>query len=904
MSHVKLLTLFSCLISLHLAVFAQQDSIPVTTIVETNTKHNTETPIEKVYLHFDKPYYAVGDTLWFKAYVTSLQNIPSPLSKIVYVDILSSRDSLVGSLKLPVVNSIAHGSIPLDHLSYKQGNYHIRAYTKWMLNFSSSYFFSKNIPLGNAINKELNTHISFTNSASAKKMKVTATVRFKDEDGTPYMGKKVNWQVIADYDEVDKGKGTTNNDGVLSIEFSSPQDVPINTGHLLTSIDVGKSKPLTASFSLKKAVLEKDVQFFPEGGELVAGLNSQIAFKAIQSDGLGIDLTGEIVDPDGKVMATISSTHLGMGKFSLTPENDKIYFANVVFKDGSKETYTLPKVQSEGIALTVDNKDTANLKITIQANEAYLQKHFNEGFYIIGRNSGIVYYAAQSVLRNPHYTAAIPKGNFPSGVTQLTILSSSGKVLSERLAFVRQADTLDMALNAELPTYKQRQQVDMSLKATYQGKPVEGNFSVAVIDEKKVPFNEDKETTILNYLLLSSDIEGYIENPNYYFHHVDDKKREAMDLLMLTQGYRRYLYENIVSNTFPPLNFLPEQGLAVSGIIRRKNGMPLENGKLLLQIPSKSFYKDGSTDEKGRFSFNNLVFQDSVEVVVNARNNPNSQDMMINIDGEPFPSISGNKHAPDEILNMDSVLHTYLENSKLRNSTGFILEEVEIEGRAPKGPSHNDHAALTGLSMQPDYFTKGEQLAGCNNLLSCLSTALGLTYVDNYLYLTRSYNAGNRMPVEIYVNGMPVDISYLQSVRPQGVESIEVFLDDGFTGINQRSNTNGVVVINMKEVKTVKLSRQEVKDLFPPANVKTFTPRGYSMERQFYSPKYSGPRTSLQSEDTRSTIYWNPLLLTDKEGNINFGYFTADKKGTYRVVVEGLDNKGYLGRAVYRYQVE
>src|SRR5690606_8729260 len=115
-------------------------------------------------------------------------------------------------------------------------------------------------------------------------------------------------------------------------------------------------------------------QFFPEGGELVAGLNSQIAFKAIQSDGLGIDLTGEIVDPDGKVMATISSTHLGMGKFSLTPENDKIYFANVVFKDGSKETYTLPKVQSEGIALTVDNKDTANLKITIQANEAYLQK--------------------------------------------------------------------------------------------------------------------------------------------------------------------------------------------------------------------------------------------------------------------------------------------------------------------------------------------------------------------------------------------------------------------------------------------------------------------------------------------------------------------------------------------------
>src|SRR5690606_1630602 len=224
---------------------------------------------------------------------------------------------------------------------------------------------------------------------------------------------------------------------------------------------------------------------------------------------------------------------------------------------------------------------------------------------------------AQSVLRNHEYAAAIPKMNFPSGIVQISILSSNGKVLSERIAFNRQSDSLTMKLTADLPKYKQRQKVKMNLHVGNRDTIALGNFSVAVIDENKVPVNEDKESTILSHLLLSSDIEGYIENPNYYFHAVNNRKQEELDLLMLTQGFRRYLYENIVADKMPKITFLPEQGLSVSGIIRRKDGMPLSNGRLLLQIPDRSFYKDGTTDDKGRFSFTNLVFQDSIEVVVN-----------------------------------------------------------------------------------------------------------------------------------------------------------------------------------------------------------------------------------------------------------------------------------------------
>jgi hypothetical protein len=904
MKFFRLFSILSFLTVLWLPAFSQQDSIPVTTLVEKVNKQVTDIPLEKVYLHFDKPYYAVGDTIWFKAYLTSIQNIPSELSKIIYVDVLSSKDSIVESIKIPVMNGVAPGSIPISDASYKQGNYHIRAYTRWMINFSPDYFYSKNLLVGNAINKDVSTDITFKSTATDRNVKVNAQVLLKNEDNLPLSNRRVNWEVIVDYERISRGRGDTDAKGLLNIEFSSSRDVDLRSGQLIATIDIGKTKPVEVVFPLQTAFSENDVQFFPEGGDLVADLPSEVAFKALRSDGLGVELTGTVVDEEGNVVTEITSKHLGMGKFLLTPETNKTYFANVQFADGTKGTFKLPAVKSEGIIVSVDNSDLMNVKFVIRANRPYVEKNYNSGFYIVGRNGGIVYYAAQSILRNQEYSASIPKKNFPSGIAQLSILSASGNVLSERIVFIRQGDALNMDLSSDLTKYTQRQKVQMKLSASSDGKPSLGSFSVAVIDETKVPVNEDKETTILSSLLLSSDIEGYIEEPNYYFYDVNDKKLSDLDLLMLTQGYRRYTYADILANKPPAISYLPEKSLAISGMIRRKDGMPLTNGRLLLQIPERSFYKDGNTDDKGRFSFTDLAFQDSVEVVINARNNLNSENLMIMTDGEPFPEPDISATKPDQLINIDSALETYLQNNKLNNSSGFLLREVTIEARAPRAPSHADYGALTGLSMQADYLYKGDQLAGCNNLIGCLTGSMGLTYIDRVLYLSRSYTAGNRLPVEIYANGLQVDVNYLMGIQVEGIESIEVFMNDGVSGINSRNRTNGVLVINMKEVKKTKVSAQDIADLFPPTNVMTFMPNGYSAERQFYVPKYAGPQTTLQSKDNRTTIYWNPYLVTDENGELSFEYFNSDGKGTFRVVVEGVDEDGHIGRSVYRYQVE
>ena len=144
-----LLTIFSLLFIFNLNALAQDaDSLTLTKIITKTKKLSDEQPVEKVYLHFDKPYYAVADTMWFKAYVTIEQNTPTPLSKIVYVDVYTAKDSLVQTVKLPVKNGVAYGHVPLNMQNYKQGNYYVRAYTLWMINFSDGYNFLHFFPKG------------------------------------------------------------------------------------------------------------------------------------------------------------------------------------------------------------------------------------------------------------------------------------------------------------------------------------------------------------------------------------------------------------------------------------------------------------------------------------------------------------------------------------------------------------------------------------------------------------------------------------------------------------------------------------------------------------------------------------------------------------------------------------
>jgi hypothetical protein len=883
--------------------FAQTDTINLNSLVANAASTLNKRPIEKAYVHFDKPYYAVGDTIWFKAYITVDIHLPTALSKIAYLDVFNSRDSLMTSLRLPLNNGVAAGFIPLTMENYTQGSYHVRAYTSWMANSSPAFFFNKTINIGNAIDKPMNTNITFTSTTVNNLPKVTARILFTDASGVPQVGRKIDWRVVNKKDDSEiKGKGETDKNGYATIVFTSKQP-DLSDAALVATLDLADHKTFTRSFSLAVANGQPDVQFFPEAGQFISGVLTKVAVKAVDTKGLGLDIKGQITDNNNTVVATFASQHLGMGSFRMTPEAGKTYKASVTFPDGSKQSYDLPTPETEGLTLQITNNDPEKLNVKIIANDAYFQGHKNQKFYLLLQSNGYICYAAQSFLQQQFYNAAIPKNKFPTGIVQISLLSDTRQTIAERLAFIDRHDQLKMAMSSDKPIYGVRQHVRLNISSKLVAAPVTGNFSVAVIDETKVPYDENAETTILSSLLLTSDLKGYVEKPNYYFNHPNDKTADDLDLLMMTQGFRRLNYRDLLNGKLSTIYSLPEQGIEISGILRSGNGMPIKNGPVALIIPDKHFSTSTISDPDGKFKFTNLMFTDSSQVILRTQRN-----YVITVDGDMEQRATPNYTMPDEIVNLDSTMHTYLQNSKHQYSTLHQLKEVVIKGSVQPKASHLDYPALTGLNPVPDHLITGDKFAGCNDFLSCLQTAaLGVTYVDNNFYVTRDYNQGNKTPMQVFVKGMPVDVSYLASLNAADVESVEVFLKDDLGLVNRTYNTNGVLVINTKKApKGTKVTLAELRSMLPQPNVVNLTPKGYALVKEFYSPKYLPGKTSsiALGMDLRTTIYWNPKVITDAAGNATVDFYNADGRGTYKAVIEGFDKDGNLGRYVYKYKVE
>jgi hypothetical protein len=887
--------------------FAQRDSVSLTTIVSQTEKLATEHPFEKVYLHFDKPYYAVGDTIWFKAYLTiGAAHQPSGLSRIVYVDVISAQDSLVKTLKLPATNGTGFGDMALSPASFKQGNYHIRAYTNWMRNFGAEYFFNKTIAIGAALDNSVTPKISFTKTKKNNVQFINAKVLFKASDGSPYGDKKVTWSIQNDDETISKGKGITDKDGFLNLSFTGGQSSTSDAAKLVTVIELTGKQLITNTFPIKSVFAINDVGFFPEGGDLIAGVRSKVAFKAVSPAGLGVDVTGTVTDNTGAEVAGFATQHAGMGIFALLPESGKTYKASVTFPDGSKSDFDLPKVGNDGINLAVNNNDPDNLTIKVATNADYFKMYHNKTFYIVAQSGGTIYYTGKVALQSQVYTGVVAKSKFPTGILQVTLFAVNGEPLSERIVFVQHNDALSLSLSTDLPVYTARQHVKISASAKNKSIPVEGSFSVAVIDETKVPYDENAETTILSSLLLTSDLRGYIEKPNYYFNHTEAKALSDLDVLMLTQGYRRFSYTSILADKYPPATFIPEHGIEVTGTLRTASGMPVNKGNVNLQVPDRGFSANAVTDGNGQFRFSNVAIFDSSKVVLNARNNPGNSNLMIMADVTRSQLVTKNYNDPEAIANIDSSLNVYLQNSKKQSENSHVLKEVIIRSTKTTRYTHEDYSALTGVSMMADQTVTADLLKNCSfDIVSCLQrTVFGIWHVDNDFYIKHDYDAGNKKPIQFFVNGLAVEYSSVYNMNPVDIASMEVYLKDGVSGINQRYNSNGIISITTKSGSFTPRENIDLQQLAGQTSVVTIMPKGYYKARVFYSPRYDNVQGTVQQMgDLRTTIYWNPNIITDKNGNATFDFFNADGRGNYKAVIEGIDNDGNIGRGVLRYKV-
>lgn len=895
--------LFSVIASIIVLGFVRDDE-PLKKILQQIEKYRLQYPQEKIHLHMDKPYYAIGDNIWFKAYVINAEkNELSDLSKILYVELINDKDSVKQSIALPLEMGLAWGDFSLTD-SLKEGNYRIRAYTNWMRNFGEEYFFDKTFTIGNSIANTVITQADYTYSKDVKGQKVMASLNYADMAGKPLINKEVTYQVVLDFRTILKGKGITDSKGNLLISFVNNQPFILKSGKILTTIRLDEKISTSKNFPVKSTSNETDVKFFPEGGDMINGISTRVAFKALGSDGLGIAISGYISDQNNVRISEFQSEHAGMGSFKIKPSVSNSYTAHITFKDGSEKAIPLPKIKAQGYVLTADNTDPNELKIRISTTE---MDQPDSELTLVAQTNGQVQFVSKNKMNSRTFNASIPKSRFPTGILQLTLFSPKNEPVAERLVFINHSDFLKINLSTEKTEFQKREKVKLMLDVNDpRGKPTLGSFSIAIVDETKVPVDEASETSIISNLLLSSDLKGFIEQANYYFTDTSDAKVRQLDNLLLTQGWRRFEWKNILSNNYPTLVYQPERSMQVSGKVTSLNGKPVIGGKVtLLSSSGTSFLLDTLTDKNGEFRFDNLYFNDSTKFIVQARNERDKKNVEIFLDRIPAQLVTKNKNEAMLEVNVNKSMFAYLKNSRAqyddlkRNGLivrNILLDEVKVVDTKVEAKNSSN---LNGAG-RADAIIKAEQLQNCFDIAQCIQGRIaGVMVMNGMVYSTRSmYSFSGPIPMQLVLDGAFLEPEFLSSINPSDVETIEILRSGANTAIYGSRGGGGVLIITTKRGE----NNRGYKNYAP--GIAGYNPKGYYKGREFYSPNYDDPEINTKIADLRTTIYWNPNVISDSTGKASVEFFNSDGTGNYKAIVEGINIDGTIGRQIFRYSVK
>lgn len=475
-------------------------------------------PQEKVFLHMDNTCYFLGDTIWYKAYVTRTDTRkPTDLSKILYVELLTPDGFLVERQQIPLENdTTGYGNFVLTDSLYG-GFYELRAYTRWMLNFGRIE--PEKIP------QEIGYQDYFFNTDAMKDF-------FVDYD-------KLYSRVFPVYDK--------------------PQEKGIYEQNMTV-------RPMMRYFKTKKEKPKLQLSFYPEGGYLIAGAEGRVAYELTDEQLKKISTPITVRNRQGTVVAQTTPNASGRGSFLLSrPEKGQTYTAELKY-EGYEYKFELPKAEEQGCALSlVQNGKQA--EITLQA--VGLPEGKELGLHIL--NSGILRKDTVCQVHNSQPTQiSVSLNDLPAGVQQVTLFDTEGRIYAERLFFVRHEDMLKEQLHIE--GMEQEYGAFAPIRLTLsQTAPADAHISLAVRDASTMTSNYDNGN-ILTEMLLSSELKGFIENPGYYFEVDDSTHRADLDLLMMVQGWRRYKWTDLSGIGSFKLNYLPEKYQTLSGRLYKDYG--------------------------------------------------------------------------------------------------------------------------------------------------------------------------------------------------------------------------------------------------------------------------------------------------------------------------------------------
>jgi hypothetical protein len=775
-------------------------------IDSTIEKYASQYGQEKAYLHYDKSTYGPGETIWYKAYLIN-GIFPADDSKSFYVDVSDEKGKLLSHSIIPVVYATASGQFDIP--SEYPGKYvHVKAYTKWMLNFDSSFLYNKDIRI------------------------------------------------------------------------------------------LSKS---TASSNVKTAIIPS-IQFFPEGGDAILGVVNKIAFKANDQWGRPVKIKGIIEDNQGVKIDSIRIMHDGMGFFYILPKQGETFTARwwlintssskMPEEKGAEHITQLPAVKPTGVAIQVIVAgDKRNFFVSAAPSEAAKMGNV----HLIGTMNQHEIFKLTKDISTGDIKGVIPTTDLPSGVLTITAFDDHWAPLAERITYINNQEYLFHAeMNVEHWGLNKRARDEVSLTVPDS---LPATFSIAVTD---LNIDTDSSDNIISHLYLSGDLKGHVYNPAYYFLNNSDSISQQLDLVMLTHGWRRFKWDDVVAGKFPKIIYPKDTSyLTLSGKIYGATPSQLRDAGSIALILSKKKETNKMIfvpiEPNGNFTDPSTILFDTTNIYYQLPKSKGLDDAAVQFMENRIPPFSYNTAAAGISSNLiadtaGNFRHSQLADEELRLATlykGKVLETVTIKVKTKSALQLMDEKYASGLFSGGDSYQfdllDDPAAAGSINIFNYLQgrvAGLQINATANPPSLT--WRGGTP---SLYVDEVPSDADMVSSLSVNDIAYVKVLRPPFMGGFN---GANGAIAIYTRR-------GNDVKSAPGKGGLTSNTVRGYTSMREFYSPNYAAADTNDYKKDIRTTLYWNPNVITSHENNkATVIFYNNDISQAFRVVIEGMTSDGRL----------
>lgn len=578
-------------------------------VIKLRSFFDTSKP-ETLYMQLDRTLFDPGESVWFKTYIRDANTLkPSETSEVVYLELIAPSGNVEQKLTLLAPNGSANGHFKLAS-GCAGGIWKIKTYTMWGKNTSQELV--REITVQRVVLPHLNMKLNFEQKAYGPGQKAVALLTLQTLEKEPLSNTQFTYTASIEGNKIIENQGFTDEKGDARLVVSLPATLKSNDGLVNVMIRYqGQTESISRSIPIVLGNI--DLQFLPEGGDYLAGFPSKLAFKALDEFGKPADVSGHITDNTGQVVAKFSSYHNGMGALDFTPEANKVYTAHLTKPVASNSSVAIPTALERGYALRVENDKTLEAKVYSTENET---------LELVVLQRGKIAFSKSWQSIKGQQTIAIPTQNMPIGVASVSLFDSKKRIRAERLVFVNKQRQVKINIRTDKEKYLPRDKVKVWVEAKDdEGLPISGDFSAAVVDDKQLSLADNKQANLLGEVLLAANLKGNVDEPNYYFlkegdqeYQKDNKNRDlALDYLLMTQGWKRFNWEDVLSQKIPNMAHQPEL-MEFKGVVTGSNNEAL--GNVEVSIKNNPKFKT-TTNKNGEFSLKQVPINEAVVLVVN-----------------------------------------------------------------------------------------------------------------------------------------------------------------------------------------------------------------------------------------------------------------------------------------------